>query len=82
MAHASSPDYEWFRPRRGEQVLTLQEFRRRVDKEVAYNTLLSWAKVGRRGIKMRVCMTPTGLGTSLNEYQRFIQRLQSAIPIP
>ena len=42
---------------------------------VHYSTVLAWAKVGRQGIKLRVCQHTSGLASSLQEYDSFLKRL-------
>ena len=53
--------------------VTLTELAGRLS--VHYSTVRNWTIKGRCGVKLRVCRLPTGIGSSMGEYHRFLARL-------
>lgn len=66
-----------------EKVVLLSELKHHVPYKPGYNTVLVWAKVGkknrrtRRVHRLQTVRLPNGLATSVEAYQRFIQELNS-----
>ena len=67
--------YEWIQPD-GKEV-PLSQLAKAIG--VEYNTVWQWANKGRQGVKLRVCRLPSGLGSSMDEYRSFLERLSQAI---
>jgi len=71
--------YQWFDPR-GESVFTLKQGREKVD--VSYRALLLCAQQGRytptgKKVQLKVCQTPRGLATTIEEFGRFVAAISS-----
>jgi len=66
-----------------EKVVLLSDLKNHVPYKPGYNTVLVWAKVGkknrrtRRIHRLQTVRLPNGLATSLEAYQRFIQELNN-----
>lgn len=67
--------YEFFRPD-ARMVIPLAELAEELD--VSVDAVRKWARVGTRGVKMRVCRIPRGLATTYEEYDSFIKAISTS----
>ena len=67
--------YEWTPPT--EACVPLSAIAKKVG--VRYETVLEWAIKGRKGVQLRVCQLTSGMGTSMDEYRDFLERLNEAV---
>lgn len=77
-------NYVWFDPG-AETPLLLADIPKTV-KSVSYDTLRSCALRGRENtltgatVRLRVCRLPQGIGTTVEEYRRFLSAMNSIPP--
>lgn len=67
--------YQWMTPS-GKEVL-LSELAKHLG--VKPKSVRNYATEGRHGIKLRVCRLPQGLGSSIEEYQRWLVEITNAM---
>jgi hypothetical protein len=61
---------------RGEETFLLYTIAKKVDWEPCYKTVYNWCTKGYRGIKLEYVLSPGGLRTSLEAYERFVLAIQ------
>jgi len=78
-------DYDFFAPPVDEQIFYLVDAKKvlkHIDNRASYWTLRDCAQFGRKDcrqkrIRLRVCVLPSGMGTTVEEFIRFRERLNS-----